>query len=50
MECNPLLAPLVEEIIQTLAAGGTPEKRHYVEEQVFTPENLTQDLIDSRKY
>ncbi len=50
VECNPLLAPLVEEIIQTLAAGGTPEKRHYVEEQVFTPENLTQDLIDSRKY
>ena len=50
MECNPLLGPLVEEVIQTMEAGRTPEKHHYVEEQLFTREDLTAALVDSREY
>lgn len=50
VECNPLLGPLVEEIIRSLEAGDIPAKRHYVEEQQFTRENLTRALIDEREY
>lgn len=50
VECNPLLGPAAEEIVRTLEAGGIPEKNHYVQEQCFTREDLTRDLIDSREY
>ena len=50
VECNPLQGPLVDEIIQTLEAGRIPEKRHVIEEQQFTRENLTEELIASREY
>ena len=50
VECNPLLGPPVEEIIQTLESGGTPAKQHYVEEQVFTKDTLTEELIAAREY
>ena len=50
VECNPLLGPLVEETIQTLEAGGVPQKHHYIEEQEFTPRNLSQEVIDNREY
>ena len=35
-ECNPLAAPFVEEVIQQLEAGETPEKEVYMEEHWFT--------------
>lgn len=50
VECNPLLGPLVEEVIQTIEAGRTPEKHHYVEEQIFTTENLSAALLERRNY
>ena len=50
VECNPLLGPLVETAIQAMEEGRTLEKHYYVEEQVFTAENLTVELIESRKY
>ncbi len=50
MECNPLLGPLVADIIQALEVGDTPSKQHYIEEQQFTKEVLTRELIDSREY
>lgn len=50
VECNPLLGPLVEQVIQTLEAGGVPEKNYYVEETCFTPDMLTQEMIDQREY
>ncbi|MDO5544298.1 MAG: ABC transporter substrate-binding protein [Eubacteriales bacterium] len=50
VECNPLLGPLVEEIIQTMEAGQIPQKQHYIEEKQFTSRNLTQQIIDSREY
>lgn len=50
VECNPLMGPLVEEVIQLLESGGTPDKHYYTQEQVFTPEDLTRDLINQRSY
>lgn len=50
VECNPLLGTLAEEIVQMLENGQIPEKRHYVQERVFTPNMLTQELIDGREY
>ena len=50
VECNPLLGPLVDDTIQTIEKGFTPPKHHYIEEQQFTSRNLTQEIIDSRKY
>lgn len=35
-ECNPLHGPRVEAIIETLESGRTPEKREYVDEELFT--------------
>ena len=35
-ECNPLAAPFVEEVIQQIEAGETPEKEVYMEEHWFT--------------
>ncbi len=50
VECNPLLGPLVEQTIRTLQAGGVPAKRHYVQEQQFTAQTLTKELIAGREY
>ena len=50
VECNPLLGPLAEEIIRTMENGTIPQKHHYVEEQIFTREILTEALIAQRKY
>ena len=50
VECNPLLGPLVEEVVRTMEAGCVPEKHRYVEEQIFTAEDLTEALIASRDY
>lgn len=50
VECNPLLGPLVEEIIRTLENQDIPAKRHYVEEEQFTKGVLTEELIAQRKY
>ena len=50
VECNPLLGPLVEEVIQTMEAGEIPEKHRYVEERVFTKGDLTEALIACRDY
>lgn len=50
MECNPLLGPMAEEIVRTLEAGQTPKKQQYIEEQQFTPETLTEEIIANREY
>ena len=34
-ECNPLAAPTVEEVIQTLISGGTPETEVYMPEHWY---------------
>ncbi len=50
VECNPLLGPLVEEIIETMETGQIPQKQHYIEEKQFTSKTITQQMIDSREY
>lgn len=39
-ECNPLAAPFVEEVIQTIEDGGTPEKEVYMDEHWFVNEDI----------
>jgi simple sugar transport system substrate-binding protein len=46
VQCNPGQGELVAEVIKKLAAGETVEKEYYVEEQVFTRENV-EAYIDS---
>ena len=50
VECNPMLGPLVENVIQEIEAGKVPEKNHYVEEAVFTQHDVTDELLESREY
>ncbi|MCR4776358.1 MAG: ABC transporter substrate-binding protein [Saccharofermentans sp.] len=50
VECNPLLGPLVESVIRTIEEGKVPEKNRYVEETAFKPEDITEELLASRKY
>lgn len=50
VECNPLLGPMVEQIIQDLENGIRPKKQHYVPEQHFTKADLTEDWIAQREY
>lgn len=50
VECNPLLGPLVESVIRTMEEGKVPEKNRYVEETAFTPKDITEELLASRKY
>ena len=49
-ECNPLHGPRVQAIIELLEEGGTPEKRQYVDEEIYsangTVNSLTIDGID----
>lgn len=65
-ECNPLHGPRVKEIIDQLEAGQTPEKKQYVDEEIFAGTDevksvtvdgteypvtvVTQEIIDSRAY
>ncbi len=50
VECDPMMGPLVEEVIRTLQSGSTPDKHYYTQEQLFTPEDLSRALIDRRPY
>lgn len=50
VECNPLLGPMVEQVIQTLEAGETPAKHYSAEERLFTRADLSQAFIDQRAF
>lgn len=50
VECNPLLGPLVAQVIQTLEQGKIPDKHNYVQEQMFTADMLTPEWIGQREY
>jgi len=49
-ECNPLHGPRVAELAQKIMNGEDVEKVQYVEEEVFTKENVTDELIEEREY
>lgn len=50
VECNPLHGPRVVELIRQYLNGQEIPKQIYVEEQVFTPEDLTREFIAEREY
>lgn len=66
VECNPLHGPRVEKIIQQLENKETPEKKAYVDEEIFANDDtvksvsvdgteypvtvVTEDVIKERKY
>lgn len=49
IECNPLQGELLAEVIRKLEAGETVEKEYFVEELVFTRENV-KDYLPTRAY
>ncbi len=50
IECNPNQGEYLLRVIDMLEAGETVEKKYYVEEDVFTVENVTQELLQERTY
>ena len=49
-ECNPLLGPMVSDIIQKLERGDAVEKIHYVEERSFDASMNIEEILRSRSY
>lgn len=49
-ECNPITAPLVEKIIQSLERGEEVEKTQYVDETYFDYKMDIETLIKDREY
>lgn len=43
-ECNPLHGPRVKGIIETLEAGGVPDKRSYPTEGIFTADDVVKKI------
>ena len=43
-ECNPLHGPRVQTIIEQLEAGATPEKFSYVDEKIFSANEIVKEL------
>ncbi|MCD7724099.1 MAG: ABC transporter substrate-binding protein [Clostridiales bacterium] len=50
IECNPNQGEYIYEAIQMLESGEEPEKRYYVEEDVYTIDNVTEELLSQRTY
>lgn len=50
VECNPLQGPRVEELISQYRNGEDIPKQVYIEEALFTKDDLTQEIIDGRTY
>ncbi len=50
IECNPNQGEYLLRVIDMLEAGETVEKKYYVEENVFTVENVTKELLEERTY
>ncbi|MDE7132365.1 MAG: ABC transporter substrate-binding protein [Lachnospiraceae bacterium] len=50
IECNPNQGEYISDIIRLLENGQEVEKRYYVEEDVFTMENVTQEVLNGRTY
>ncbi len=50
IECNPNQGDYLLRVIDRLEAGEPVERRYYVEEDVFTKDNVTQELLEERTY
>lgn len=50
-ECNPLHGPMVRAVIEQLEAGEQPDKLSYVDEGIFSGENMIKNLlVDGKVY
>lgn len=50
-ECNPLHGPRVRAIIETLEAGGIPDKLAYVDENIFSANDTVKKIsVDGTEY
>lgn len=50
IECNPNQGDYLLRVIDDLEAGRPVKKQYYVEENVFTQENVTEELLRERSY
>lgn len=50
IECNPNQGEYISQVIEMLENGEEVEKQYYVEENVFTIDNVTKELIEERNY
>ena len=50
IECNPNQGGYLSDVITMLENGQEVEKQYYVEETVFTKDNVTEDVLRSRGY
>lgn len=50
IECNPDQGEYISEIISRLEAGQEVDKKYYVEEHVYTIDNVTEELLRERTY
>ncbi len=50
IECNPNQGEYLLEVIDMLEAEEPIEKRYYVEEDVYTIENVTEEVLNGRTY
>lgn len=49
IECNPIQGEYVSDVIKKLEAGESIDKEYFVDEEVFTKENVT-NALDNRAY
>lgn len=50
IECNPDQGEYISRVIQMMENGEEIEKEYYVEEDVYTIENVTEELLNERIY
>lgn len=50
IECNPDQGEYISDIISKLEAGQKVDKKYYVEEHVYTIDNVTEELLRERTY
>lgn len=50
VECNPNQGEYLLQVIDKLEAGEPVERQYYVEEDVFTMENVTEEVLKERNY
>lgn len=50
IECNPNQGEYLLRVIDDLEAGKAVEKQYFVEENIYTQENVTEELLRERSY
>lgn len=50
IECNPNQGEYLSQVIDMLENGQEVEQQYYVEENIFTIENVTKELLEERNY